>query len=454
MLIRFVVSNFLSFKEETEFNMLTGSFKIHNQHVHSHNGIEVLKGAAIYGANGAGKSNLIKAVAFLQTNILAEKLDFRSMKHKASKDFLSKPTSFEIEFISNDSTFSYGVVLDHTKVLEEWLVKINANKKDETIFERKIEGGKQTLELNQRYLITDEDKYRRNMFANELLKDNALFLNFVANLKENKIIEIAQAYRWFWEKLIIVFPKYKPVQMVPNFVLGRKFHAFSNRLICGAATGITKIDVKTIPIEEYFGKDDAAGAADVTKRLNGGEAIVTVGDNPFVENAVAVLENGKPVVKKLFTWHNGHEGHQVEFDLLEESDGTQRLLDFLPAIYALLNSDNVVVFIDEIDQSIHASLLKSLVKKIMNENKTSSQLIFTTHESNLLDLDIFRQDEVWFVEKDEAGATHLYSLSDFKPRFDLDVRKGYLNGRFGAIPFLGNLVDLKWEEYAEEGQGV
>jgi AAA15 family ATPase/GTPase len=116
--------------------------------------------------------------------------------------------------------------------------------------------------------------------------------------------------------------------------------------------------------------------------------------------------------------------------------------------------ENSVVVIDEIDQSIHPSLLKSLIRKIMNEERMNGQLIFTTHESNLLDLDIFRQDEIWFAEKKSTGETSLYSMSDFKPRYDLDVRKGYLNGRFSAIPFLGNLMDLKWEQYAEEEQGV
>lgn len=454
MLIRFIVSNFLSFKEETEFNMLTGSFKIHSEHVFSHNDVEILKGAAIYGANGAGKSNLIKAIAFLKDNVRSEKMDLRPIKHKASTEWLSKPTSFEIEFITEGVVYSYGIVFDHTKIQEEWLIKILSSKRDELIFERKVTDGVQTLDLNEKYLASDEDRYRRNMFANELLKDNTLFLNFAANLKENKILEITDAYRWINEKLILVFPKYKPTHMVPNFVLGKKFHAFSNNVICGAATGISKIDVKTIPVEEYFGKDDVSSANEVIKRLDSGERMVIVGDNPFIDNAIAMIENDKHVIKKLFTWHTGSDGKQVEFDLLEESDGTQRLMDFIPALYSILNSNNVVVFIDEIDQSIHPSLLKSLMKKVMNENKTNSQLIFTTHESNLLDLEIFRQDEIWFAEKDGSGATHLYSLSEFKPRFDLDVRKGYLNGRFGAIPFLGNLIDLKWGQYAEEEQGV
>jgi len=124
--------------------------------------------------------------------------------------------------------------------------------------------------------------------------------------------------------------------------------------------------------------------------------------------------------------------------LQEESDGTQRLLDLIPVFYAILNSD-ITFIIDEIDQSLHPSLLYTLVKKIMDNDATKGQLVFTTHEANLLDLNIFRQDEIWFAEKNKSGATQLYSLSDYKPRYDLNIRKGYLKGRFGAIPFLGDL---------------
>ena len=453
MLIRFVVSNFLSFKEETEFNMLAGNFKIHKEHVYRTAGIDVLKGAAVYGANGAGKSNFIKALAFLKETVLSGKPDTPPIKHKASEESLLKPTTFELEFIAEKSIYSYGLYVDHHKILEEWLIQLHPNGEDEVIFERKNSSGTQSLELHERYLLTSEDQFRRNIFANELVKDQTVFLNFAANLKENKIVEIGEAYRWIEEKLIVIFPRYKPTQIVPNFVLRRKFHAFSNGILCGAATGITKIDVETIPLEEYFGKDDISKAKDVSKRLVSGESMILVGDNPLMENALAIIENGTPVIKKLFTWHLGDNNKQIKFELLEESDGTQRLLDFIPALYATLFQDAVVA-IDEIDQSIHPSLLKSLVGKIMNENKATGQLIFTTHESNLLDLEIFRQDEIWFAERSDTGATQMYSMSEFKPRYDLDVRKGYLNGRFGAIPFLGNLIDLKWEEYAEEEQGV
>ncbi len=160
-------------------------------------------------------------------------------------------------------------------------------------------------------------------------------------------------------------------------------------------------------------------------------------------------ENGEYVVKKLALQHSGVNGALIDFMLSEESDGTQRLLDYLPAISAITDFP-ITLIIDEIDQSVHVNLLKKLLQKVMDDDDTKGQLIFTTHESNLLDLDIFRQDEIWFAEKErETGATHFYSLSEFKPNYGSDIEKGYLNGRFGAIPFLGNLENLNWHQHAE-----
>jgi len=140
--------------------MLAGNFKIHKDHVYTSQGIDVLKGAAIYGANGAGKSNFIKALAFLKETLLSGKLDAPPIKHKASEASLLKPTTFELEFATEKSTYSYGLYLDHHRVVEEWLVKLHPNEKDEIIFERKINDGIQSLELPDRYLATDEDQFR------------------------------------------------------------------------------------------------------------------------------------------------------------------------------------------------------------------------------------------------------------------------------------------------------
>ncbi len=154
------------------------------------------------------------------------------------------------------------------------------------------------------------------------------------------------------------------------------------------------------------------------------------------------------LVKKL--WQNvcfscDIDGGKEKFTATEESDGTRRLLDYLPALFEAINSRRVYL-IDEIERSIHPLLIKELIRKFSHDEHTSGQLIFSTHESNLLDQDIFRPDEIWFAEKNKEGATELYPLSEFKEHHTIDIRKGYLNGRYGGIPFLGNLKDLNWDK--------
>jgi len=205
---------------------------------------------------------------------------------------------------------------------------------------------------------------------------------------------------------------------------------------------VTKIALETIDFDNYFGSEDAELKAEIIGELEEDDDIVLTRENG---NVLITKENNKIVVKKMMALHLAEDGQDISFEFENESDGTRRLLDFIPAFDGILQHD-VTFIIDEIDQSLHPALLKALVHKIMTDEATKGQLIFTTHESNLLDLDIFRQDEIWFVEKDrKTGGSQLYSLSEFKPRYDLDIRKGYLKGRFGAIPFLASLEDLKWQ---------
>jgi AAA15 family ATPase/GTPase len=140
--------------------------------------------------------------------------------------------------------------------------------------------------------------------------------------------------------------------------------------------------------------------------------------------------------------HENRNGPNVSFRLEQESDGTRRLLNLLPALYHLRRS-NAVYFIDEIDRSMHPILARKFLEFFLKScGGGKRQIIVTTHESTLLDLDLLRRDEIWFAEKDNGGSTRLYSLVDFKVRTDLEIRKHYLQGRFGAIPFLGNLDGL------------
>ncbi|WP_057936323.1 AAA family ATPase [Algoriphagus resistens] len=442
MLIRFVVNNFLSFNEEREFNMLAGSFKTHKHHVYKAGKVDVLKATAIYGANGAGKSNLIKAIEFLQDTVREGGLlqSVNGKKFKLDKANASKPVSFEIEFSIEQIIYAYGVSFDYNVVVEEWLYESGVTKEDKLIFERKsTKSGKTNIKIADKYRRTQKQKLLIELLEENLLKANELLLGKTAELKIDVLISVK---RKITKNIVIIHPGSKIHSLVPPLTSSSKFKKFANDLLNTFDTGVKELGIETIDFEKYFGDDDDELKKEIIEHIEAGNDVTI---DTHAGGIVVTKEKGKYIVKKVVSHHLDSDSNKVQFELNEESDGTQRLLDFIPAFDGMLHH-GMTFIIDEIDQSLHPSLLKSLVRKIMEDEKTSGQMIFTTHESNLLDLDIFRQDEIWFIEKNkQLGGSHLYSLSDFKPRYDLDIRKGYLKGRFGAIPFLAHLEDLKWE---------
>ena len=444
MIIRFVVSNFLSFNEEREFNMLAGSFKTHKHHVYNSGKVDILKSAAIYGANGAGKSSLIKAIEFLQESVTYGGIykSVNDKKFKLDKTNELKPTKFEIEFTVDKKIYAYGVSFNNLIVVEEWLYESGITIDDKMIFERKtLKSGKQSIKMSDKYQKTQKQKLLIELMEDNLLKSNELFLG---KTNELKIKEISSAKNVIEKEIVIIHPGSKFQSLVPALTSSNRFNTFANEMLETFDTGVSELDIETMDIDKYFGEDDETTKKEIIQDIKDGHSVLL---NTETGGVLVTKENGKYVVKKVIAKHLNNEGKKISFDLTEESDGTQRLLDFIPAFDGILN-DEMCFIIDEIDQSLHPTLLKSLIQKIMNNENTKGQLIFTTHESNLLDLDIFRQDEIWFSEKNnKTGSTQLYSLSDFKPRYDLDIRKGYLKGRFGAIPFLAHLEDLKWENH-------
>lgn len=447
MLIRFVVSNFLSFNEEREFSMIAGNFKTHKHHVYALPKLNILKAAAIYGANGAGKSNLIKSIEYLKELILdgeiGKTIDFK--KFKLNKTNKSLPTTFEIEFYQDTKFYAYGVSISNTSILEEWLYETGVNKDDKLVFERKlVKSKKSTIKVADKYIKNEKDKYLIELLEDNLLEHNELLITKSNNLK---IKEINTLKKWIATSLVIIHPGSKFAGLGKALTSSEKFRTLATELLCSFDTGVKGLAVQSIELDKFLGKDNEDLKKNVIDELDNGETVILNSSPGQVE---AIKEHDKYVVKKVISTHHDNQGKSVIFDVEEESDGTQRIMDFIPAFSSILHSDSTII-IDEIDQSLHPVLLRALVEKTMSDQQTKGQLIFTTHESNLLDLDIFRQDEIWFIEKDSLlGSSHMYSLSEFKPRYDLDIKKGYLKGRFGAIPFLADLQTLNWQEYNED----
>jgi len=443
MLIRFVVTNFLSFNEESDFNMIAGSFKTHKHHVYSAGKLDVLKAAVFYGANGSGKSNLMKAIKFLKETVSSGGIEqsVDDKKFKLNRANAEKPISFEIEFSIEKKIYSYGISLNHNEITEEWLYESGITIEDKLIFERKItNAGKISIKMADKYVKTQKDTLLIELIKENLLQTNKLLLGLNNYLK---IEEISTVKGWFDSKLIIIFPETHFAGILPLLLTSKELKQHYDELLQSFDTGINKLGSAMIDFDKY--------EIDPKDKMTRSEIETHMKTKPFLLNnessSVIIRDNGKLIVKKAISFHKDNMGNDTPFLISEESDGTQRLIDFIPAFYNVLQQDYTYL-IDEIDRSLHPSLLCAMICKIMADNGTKGQLIFTSHESNLLDLEIFRQDEIWFVEKDnKSGDTKMYSLSEFKPRYDLDIRKGYLKGRFGAIPFLAKLNDLNWDNY-------
>lgn len=447
MLIRFVVSNYLSFRKETEFNMLTGNFRIHKKHVYKREEIDLLKSAAIYGANGAGKSNFVKSIDYLKCLVLdgAKVFKTNGKRHKPFKldeDYISKPTCFEIEFLFKKNAFAFGIEFTEKRIIEEWLYKIKPTEEDELIYYRKTNPkGKINIELNKKYRGSLKDEVRVEVYEEEIVKPNQPFISVI---KDKKYKEIADTYTWFKEKLHIVYPKSKWGLLIHSISQDQKFKKFTNNILNKTDTGVFEITTEIIQEDKFFTVDESDLKKEFLNDLDKDEGIIFSRDG-INEYFISLEAEGKLKVEQLKSIHINNDGTPIDFEIHEESDGTQRLIDLIPAFQETLNITDTVYIIDEIDRSMHPSMIKQMLEIYLSNPNSKGQLIFTTHESCLLDLKIFRQDEIWFIEKDKSGQSHMYSLSVFKPRYDLDIRKGYLHGRFGAIPFLGNLHDLNWD---------
>lgn len=451
MLIRFLVKNLFSFKELTEFNMLPGRFQRMPHHVYAYENIELLKLNAMYGANGAGKSNLIKAMATLSQFVTTGQLpiELLTQTFKLDKESKEKDVYLGIEFIKDEVPYYYGITINQGIVVEEELQISGLGKKEDySLFLRTDKPTEKDLKLG--FCKEIEEKNDASMvikfLEKEVLERNQPLLYHLSRVKNELFFRMMIAHNWFRDDLVIVLANRGPSYLALLLEDDSKFREFANESIQSLNAGIEEISVSTLPINEYFGVDDKQEAQRITSELKANPNKVKLMVIKGVE-VLFVWRNNEAVAKCLVFKHHG-KNNSVNFLTTEESDGTLRLWEFLPAFYAAIYSKQVWL-IDEIERSIHPLLIKELIAKFSFNTETKGQLIFSTHESNLLDQEIFRPDEIWFAEKNAEGATAFYPLSEFKEHHTIDIRKGYLNGRYGGIPFLGNLRDLNWEKYAE-----
>jgi len=450
MLIRFVVENVFSFGERKEFTTIPNTrLKTLEHHEYPLGGIHVLKLCTLYGANGAGKSNLIKSMELFQKMILREKIPYR-LKDSKFKFFEAGevPTQvFAIEFFQDGKVFYYGIVINDGHIAVEELYLSGLGKKaDELIFERKSDHEKTTISFLDAFEKDEKSQVLKDILIQEFVKPDEPVLKLLSNRDNKFLSDIKIAYKWFEETLHIITPYSRPGALAHKVDIDPEFKKYAKDLMCSLNIGISDLATEKKELKDFFGEDNDQELDGLIKDLEDSPQKMIGFRSNKGDELVIVKENGKIWVKNLKLGHIGKANKTVMFSLEEESDGTVRLLDFVPAFRSIVAGQKVFI-IDEIERSIHPLLIKELIKKFSLDLNTKGQLFFSTHESNLLSQEIFRQDEIWFAEKNLNGSTDLYSLNDFKEHKTIDIQKGYLSGRYGSIPFLGNIQDLNWHEY-------
>ena len=406
MLLRFRFSNFRSFRTEQEISLVAGPFTDQPEVVLHPTGARegVLPVAAIYGANASGKTNVIQAVMFMVSAVGSSHRIWKPDDPIPREPFLAdegstgEPSSFEMDFLVAGKRHQYGFRVDSDAVLEEWLLAYPKGKKQRWF--HRMQG----RPISFGAMMPGENRTIEN-----LTRKNSLFLSAAAQNNHESLL-----------------PIYKSLTSL-LFVIGeRSIYRLYTASLCAAADH--KEDVARLLA--------AADLGIVAANVEG-----TKLPDRMMEALVTGLQlEDRPSFPKSFPeMHLLHRfgNKEVPFEMSQESDGTIAYLSLLgPAVDAL--KKGATLFVDELDASLHPLLAIQLIRlfNTASSNPKSAQLIFNTHDTNLLSACVLRRDQIWFTEKNDDANSQLYPLSDFKPRRQENLQNGYLQGRYGAIPFI------------------
>ncbi len=424
MLIEFSVSNFKSIRERQTLSMVASSGRelaSTNIFTPDGNAPTVLRSAVIYGPNAAGKSNFLQAAAFLRNFVLMSAIGQEGQAIgvvpfafcAASR---AEPSAFDLMFLNEGVRYHYGVELTTERIMKEWLVAY-PHGKAQRWFQREFDPG------SGAYLWHMGSHFRadkaQRLLMQKSTRANALFLSTAVQLNDDQLRPV---FLWFVNKLAIV------------------------NLTQGMNWGLTVVSMQDPTQREMINQIVRAGDVGI-------EALdLKVEDLPVVAPGVqvqfqipqrALATQGEASLKqiRIMVLHRQIDSDVLlPFETSMESDGTQKLLQYAGGWIKAL-ADGATLLVDELDGSLHPMLTKFLVGLFHDagRNRNGAQLVFTTHDTNLLDTTIFRRDQIWFTEKDERAATKFYPLLDYSPRKDEVLERGYLRGRYGAIPFIGSV---------------
>lgn len=460
MLIDFKVSNFLSFKDEVTMSMIaTNSVKEHETETTSCNVIneqgadknKLLKSSVIYGANASGKSNLIEAMDFFREFILTsssqknEEDEIELIKFLLSPDTENEPSFFQITVIIDNVRYRYGFEADDKKIHSEWLfaLKNTPFAKESKLFIREF----QEIKINKKSFL--EGKYIETK-----TRSNALFISTVAQFdgEQSKVFR-----NWIKNNFIILSglddEDYKDFT-INKWKKDAKFRFLLTEFFKTIKIGFEKIELveEEKILNKLFPKLFQEGKDDDVKEIYENLQKLAEKITKKIENKVENFKLSNSIVSNINFLHQkmdnaGNFMNFVNIDFGLQSQGTKKLFNLF-GLWIDAIENNKVLIIDELGASLHTLITIELIKIFHSNKNKYAQLIFATHDTNLLKKELFRRDQIWFAEKDSFGATDLYSLVEYKinqamVRNDASFEKDYLSGKYGAIPFLGDIENFK-----------
>ncbi len=424
MLIEFSVKNFLSFKDKVTLSMEKGNGCENLDNVFGENGVELLKAAAIYGANASGKTNILKA--FTCAILMVRNSNFIPVggKWASIKPFLfdevtsKKPSEFEFIFISNNIKYRYFFSADENRIYDE-VLDAYYSQKATNIF---------TRTKTNNYVFTNDKAKLESIAAKNT--ENKLFLSTATTWNYDKTKE---AFLWFNER-IDTYDSFDRIsdQDLIEYSNNDDLKEFSLKLLKEADILINDIHVDYKQRE--FDSIMVDSLIPSLTRTYGTFKMTNI--NIELEHEVIDKNDNK---------------HTYKVNLNDESSGTRVLFVLAPFLKRAFAAKKTII-VDELEKSMHPALVEFIVKLFNNKNinKVNSQLIFITHATNLLNLELLRRDQIWFMEKNpDTGVSELYSLDSFSVRKDENIQKGYINGRYGAIPFIKD-IDLWLEDMKKQ----
>jgi AAA15 family ATPase/GTPase len=400
MLIRFKVENFFSFKEATEFNMIPGEINNLQDHIHIYENLNVLKSAVIYGANATGKSSLVHSLDFLTRFIIEGSLFRYNLEGRHFQlDDNTNPSILEIEFLHGTDRYTYHISFRGNIIVDEWMLKILPDSKDELLFLR-------TVALNQQaeLVFGFSCTQSQNSIAIQPSQLPEPEVPFICTPIGRKFNEINDAYQWITHELRTLPLHMRFTSITHCYMEHPNFPLFLKNWVRKFNIGILDFELVTTALEDHesyiwYSKKERK---ELLKKIRVGHIEPLKG----TDNALAMIEDGLPIVKELLSCRRNSSGHNMLFDFTFESVGTLRLINLILTLY-YVKYYKLTVILDDITFGVHPVLFKELIMAFEKDHDTLGQLIWTTYDPLWLDQEVFGKDQLWVVQKDEWGATRL-----------------------------------------------